>query len=83
MNREADKRASHLITQSTQQISDVLTGSECFYVKFRLQVKEGSFQYQTPPRRVAYALQEPLMEELEWLQKQQIIVPLGVNETSE
>ena len=35
------------------------------------------------PRRVAYSLQEPLKEELDQLQKQQITIPLGVGETSE
>ena len=48
-----------------------------------MQVKEGSHPYQMPPRRVACVLQKPLKEDLEWLQKQQIIVPLGVDEKSE
>ena len=36
-----------------------------------------------PPRRVAYALQEPLKGELERLQREQIIVPAGIDETLE
>ena len=48
---------------------------------FRLQVREGSQPYQALPRRVVYALWEPLREELEQLQKQQIIVLLAVDET--
>ena len=32
------------------------------------------------PRKIAYALQEPLKEELERQQKQQKIVPLGMDE---
>ena len=35
------------------------------------------------PKRVAYILQEPLKEELERLKRQQIIVPLYMDETSE
>ena len=50
---------------------------------FSMQVKEGSHLYQVLPRRVAYILQMPLKEELEWLQKQQIIAPLGVDKASE
>ena len=40
--------------------------------------KEASWPYQAPLRRVAYTLQQSLREELEWLQKQQIMAPLGV-----
>ena len=46
-------------------------------------MKEGSNPCYVPSRRVAYALQKPLKVELEWLQKQQIIVPLGVDEMLE
>ena len=48
-----------------------------------LQVKEDSHPYQAPLRRVVYALQKPLTEELEQLQKQQIIVLIGADEMSE
>ena len=49
---------------------------------FSSQVKEGSHPYHVLPRRVAYMLQTPLKEELEQLQKQQII-PLGVMKCQE
>ena len=55
----------------------------CFEGIFIFQVKVGSWPYKAPPRRVVYALQESLKEDLDWLQKQQIIVPLAVDETSE
>ena len=38
--------------------------------------------YRALPRRVAYVPEGLLKEELEMLQRQQIIVPLGVDETS-
>ena len=44
---------------------------------------EGSCLYKAPPKRVAYSLQESLKEELDGLQKQQIIVLLNVDGTSE
>ena len=44
--------------------------------------KVSSHLYQAPPRKVAYVLQQPLKEELEQVQKQQIIVLLGVDNTS-
>ena len=48
-----------------------------------LQLKPDSKPYQAPPRHVAYALQKPFKEELDWLQKMDITTPLGVNETME
>ena len=39
--------------------------------------------YQVPLRCVAYALQKPFEEELEQLQKEDIIAPLGMDEISE
>ena len=45
---------------------------------FSLQVKDGMQPYQTLPRLVTYALQEPFKKKLERLQKQQTIGPLGV-----
>ena len=50
---------------------------------FRLKEMQGSWPYPAPPMRVAYSLQEPLREELDQLQKQQIIVTQGVDETLE
>ena len=39
--------------------------------------------YQVPLRCVAYALQKPFKEELEWLQELDIVAPLGVDEMAE
>ena len=64
------------------EFSDVSSGIGCFGGIFSLQIKDDSWPYQAP-RRVVFVLQEPLKEELERLQKQQIIVPLGMDETLE
>ena len=50
---------------------------------YSLQVKDSSWLYHVCLRRIVYVMQEPLKEELERLQKQQIIVPMEVDETSE
>ena len=50
---------------------------------FSVQVKENSKPYEALPRWMAYGLQKPLKEELEWLQKQDIITPLCGDETGE
>ena len=39
--------------------------------------------HKVPPRHVAYVLQKPFREELEHLQKMDIITPLGVDEMTE
>ena len=46
-------------------------------------MEDGSPTYQATPGRLAYALLEPLKEELWWLKWQQIIIPLGMDDTSE
>ena len=51
--------------------------------EFLLWLKLESKPYQEPPRCMAYMLQKPFEEELKRLQNQDIIAPLGVNETSE
>ena len=38
--------------------------------------------YQVPPRCMAYMLQESFKKELEWLEEQQVIAPLGIDETA-
>ena len=82
--READREASRILMKKIHNdFSDVFTGISCFNGTFKLQMREGSHLYQAPPRRVAFALLKPLSEELDRLQKQQIIVPLDVVETSE
>ena len=48
-----------------------------------MQLKPNSKPYQAPPKHVAYVLQKLFKEELEQLQKMDIITPLGVDETVE
>ena len=55
----------------------------CFDGTFSSQLKPDGKTYQAPPRHVAYALQKPFEEELKWLQKHDIITPLGIGETAE
>ena len=62
---------------------DVFNGIGYFKGKFSLQLKPDSKPYQVPPRHVAYALQKPFKEELEHLQRMDIITPLGVDELAE
>ena len=50
---------------------------------FYLQLKPDSKPYQAPPKHVAYALQKLSKEALEWLQKMDIISPLGVDKMAE
>ena len=64
------------------EFSDIFSGIAHVEGMFRLQVKKGSQPYQAPPRKVVYALQEPLREEVKELQKQQTTVLLGVDEMS-
>ena len=63
--------------------SGIFTGIGCFKGMFKLQVREGSHLHQALPRKVTNALQEPLQEELDKLQKQEIIVLLDIDETFE
>ena len=83
-NKEADKRVNEAITNRIHnEFYSLFSGTTCLEGTFFMQVKDGSCPYQAPPRRVAYALQKPLKEELKWIQKKQIIVQLCVDETSE
>ena len=83
-NITADKRQSSEMTQRIHdRYGDIFNGIGCFEGTFSLQLKPNSKPYQAPPRHVAYALQKPFKEELEHLQKMDIITPLGVDETSE
>ena len=81
---ESDKNKR---TESTQQIhqdfDDVFNGVWCFEGIFSFQVKDGSQLYQAPPKKVSVCTAGGLKEMMERLQKQQIIVPLGIDETSE
>ena len=66
-----------------KEFNNVINGIGCFEGTFSLQLKLDSRPYQVPPRCLAYALQKLFKDELERLQQQGIIAPLGVNETSE
>ena len=83
-NCDTDKRKSaELAQQIHKEFNDVFIGIGCFEGTFSLQLKLDSRLYQVPLRCVAYALQKPFKDELERLQQQDIIAPLGVNEMSE
>ena len=55
----------------------------CFKGTLSVKVKDNAKPYQMPLRHIAYALQEPFRKELERLQEQQIIAPLGVDKMVE
>ena len=77
-NRQAYEEDSRLITQKfTLNLVMHLQGA------FKLLVREGSHLYQAPPRRLVYALQEPLKDVPDRLLTLQIIVSLDVDEMSE
>ena len=83
-NIMADKRQSSEMTQKIHdRFGNVFNGIGCFEGTFSLQLKPNSKPYQAPPGCVAYALQKPFKEELEHLQKMDIITPLGIDETFE
>ena len=83
-NVEADKRKSIKVTQKVHNVFDnVFNSIGCFEGTFSLQLKPDSKPYQATPRHVAYALQKPFKDELNWLQKMDIITCLGIDETVE
>ena len=83
-NADADKRkSSNLMQKIKNTFGDDCNGIGCFKGTFSLQLKPDSKMYQVPPRHVVYALQIPFKEELEHLQRMDIITPLGVDETAE
>ena len=61
----------------------MFNGTGCFEGTFSLQLKPDSNPYQAPQRCVTYTLEKQFQDKLERLQQQDIIAPLGVNETSE
>ena len=78
-NVEANKRKStELMWNAHNTFRDVFIG--CFQGTFLLQLKPDSKPYQVPPRHVVYVLQKPFKGELEYLQRLDIITPLGVDE---
>ena len=83
-NAEADKRKSiELMWEIHNTFGGVFNGIGCFKGTFSLLLKPDSKPYQAPPRHVAYALQKPFKEELECLQRMDLITPLGVEELAE
>ena len=82
-NTEVDKRKGIELTQKIYNVFDIFNGTGYFEGIFWLQLKPDSKPYQAPPRCVAYALQEPIKDELDWLQKLDAITLLGVDETAE
>ena len=83
-NIEVGKRKSIELTQRIYNLFDnVFNGIGCFEGTFSLQLKPDSKPYQAPPRCVAYALQKMFNDELDWLQKLDIITLLGVDKTAE
>ena len=61
----------------------VFNGTGCFECTFSLQLKPDSRPYQVSPGHVAYVLQKPFKDELDRLQKLDIITPLRVDKTAE
>ena len=83
-NIDADKRNSIAMMQRIHDtFGNLFNGIGCFKGTVPLQLKLDSKPYQVPPRHVAYVLQKPFKEELECLQKVDIITHLGVDETAE
>ena len=83
-NVEADKRKSIKLMQRIHNVfGNVFNGIGCFEGTFSLLLKPDSKPYQAPPRCVAYTLQKPIKEEVDQLQKMDIITPLGVNKTAQ
>ena len=77
---EADKRKSIELMQRIHKVfGNVFNGIGCFKGTFSLQLKHASKPYLVPPRCVMYALQKLFKEELDWLQKMNIIYHLKVN----
>ena len=83
-NVDADKRkCSAMMQKMHDTFANVFNGTGCFEDTFSLQLKPDSKPYHVPPRCVVYMLQKPFKEELEHLQKMDIITPLGVDDMAE
>ena len=84
LEKNADKKASAECIWSMQcAFNDVFTEIGCFKGTFSLQVKEGARSYQAPLSHAVYMLQKPFKDDVKRSQKQQVIVPLGMDERSE
>ena len=83
-NIEVGKRKSiKLIQKIHNMFNNVFNGIGFFEGTSSLQLKPDSRPYQLPPRWVAYALQKPFKDELDQIQKLDIITPPGIYETAE
>ena len=81
---DTDKRKSSAMMQKIHKtFGDVFNSIGCFEGTVSLQLKPDSKPYQVPPRHVAYVLQKTFKEELECLQRMDIITPLGVDKAAE
>ena len=79
---ESDRKMGDEFTQWIHKdFDDVFNNIGCFEGIFSLQLKPDSKPYQALLRCMAYALQRPFQEELERLQKLDIIAPLGIDKT--
>ena len=84
LSKKSDKKASTEITKQLQkEFEDVFTGIGCFDGTFSFKVKPDSKQYQVPSWYLAYTFQKQFKEELERLQQQNIITPLGIDKMVE
>ena len=66
-----------------EKFGNVFNGIGCFEGTFSLQLKPDSKPYQVPPRHVAYVLQKPFKQEMEHLQKKDIITLHWIDEMAE
>ena len=62
---------------------NVFNGIGCFKGTFSLQLKPECRLCQAPPGHVPYVLQNPFKDELDQLQRMDIITPLGVDKMVE
>ena len=77
-NTDADKTKSSKMMQIIHdKFGDVFNGIGCFEGTFSLQLKPDSRPYQTPPRHVAYALQNPSKKNLKNCRKWTSSPPWG------
>ena len=83
-NKAADRKVKEVLTSKFIMNSTKCFGAKAFWrVHSVCRLKIAVNHMICPPRKMAYALQEPLKEELVRLQRQQIIVPIGEDEISE
>ena len=79
---EANRMACTKTTQTVHnEYRNVFTGVWMPKRQILFQVEDDMKLYQVSPRHVVYALQEPFVRELERLQDQQMLAPLGLYAT--